>query len=226
MHRIKWLLRKAEQILQADGSIPLVKRGFPFVVRHFFRYFKYNQYYIYDYAVDDILKLNAADFMPKIDSFTLKIVSTNEESDELEAEGLEFRSQVINSRERLDKGAVAFCIFVDNTLVHIGWVVMTQQAKDSLDEPPYRVDFSERKGCTAGIWTSAGFRRKGLSSYGYMKRLRFMLHNGILIDRTAVNKRNVVGHEYQTRLSCSVCGEGRYLRVLWWRSWKERPLAQ
>lgn len=36
--------------------------------------------------------LKESDYIPKIDNFTLKIVSSNEEADKLEAEGFEFRS--------------------------------------------------------------------------------------------------------------------------------------
>jgi hypothetical protein len=85
--------------------------------------------------------------MPKIDDFALKIVSTNEEADELEAQGLEFRSQVLNARKRLDKGAIAFCIFVGKELANVSWVAMTLEAKNSLGQPPFRVDFSNNEAC-------------------------------------------------------------------------------
>jgi hypothetical protein len=58
------------------------------------RLFKHGTYFLYEYAIENIKDVREADFMPKIDNFTLKIVSTSDEADELEKEGLEFRSQV------------------------------------------------------------------------------------------------------------------------------------
>jgi len=222
MSRLAELRRRAKRIYQTEGLVSLVRQACAFFA---YCLFEHRTYYIYLGDTEDILALHEADFRPKIDAFVFKVVSSNEEADELEAHGYEFRSQVHNARKRLDSGAVAFCIFVDNELAHIGWVVMTQQAKDSLDEPPYRVDFSNKEGCAAGIWTNPKYRRKGLSSYGYMKRLRYMLDNGIVTDRTAINTLNIPGQEYQTKVSCSICAEGRYLRVLWWKWWKEKPLT-
>ena len=110
MSKLTELLRRGKRIFQDEGLISLVRRGFPFLAGQFFRF---ETYYLYEYAMEDIRKLNEADFMPKIHDFTFKMVSTNQEADELEANGLEFRSYVINARERLDKGAIAFCVFIE-----------------------------------------------------------------------------------------------------------------
>ncbi|MCK4723816.1 MAG: hypothetical protein KAT75_10945, partial [Dehalococcoidia bacterium] len=110
------LFKRAKRIYKTEGIAVLVRRAFSFV---FGRFFFYRAYYLYEQPIEDIGKLNDADFMPKINDFTLKIISTNQEADELEADGLEFRSQVGNARERLDSGAVAFCIFVGRELANI-----------------------------------------------------------------------------------------------------------
>jgi len=145
MSRLIVLLRRAKLIIRTEGVIPLIKRGFAFAI---WLCFQYRTYYIVEY---DLSKdWHEADFLPRIRNFALKIVSSNREADELEASGLEFRSHVINARERLDKGAIAFCIFVGSELAYIAWLAMSQQAKDVLDEPPFRVNFSDNEACWGG----------------------------------------------------------------------------
>jgi len=90
--------------------MPPVRRAFALVVGHFFQY---QTCYLCETDIQEILKeRNEADFLPRIHDFTLKIVSTNQQADELAADGLDFRSYVINARERLDKGTIAFYVFV------------------------------------------------------------------------------------------------------------------
>ena len=216
------LSRRAKQIYQTEGLRSLIRRGFAFLA---YCLFERQTYYLYADRTEGFLSLHEADFKPSIDGFILKVVSSNEEADELEAEGFQFRSHVQNSQQRLDKGAVAFCIFVGSELAHIAWAALSKEAQSSIGEPPYKVDFSNREGCTGDIWTNSEYRRMGLSSYVYTRRLRFMLNNGIVTNRTVANKRNVISQQYSAKVDSNMCGEGRYLRVLWWKSWKETPLS-
>ncbi len=75
MNRISWLLRRAKQIRQNEGLVPLVRRGFRFLAGCFF---VYGSYYVYETDIQEILKeRNEADCFPRIEDFTLRIVSTN-----------------------------------------------------------------------------------------------------------------------------------------------------
>ena len=221
MRRLTGLVESAKQIYRTDGFVSLVRRGFAFLA---YCLFERQTYYIYADLTEDLLALHEADFKPSIDGFILKIASSNEEADKLEAEGLQFRSHVHNARRRLDKGAVAFCIFIGSELAHIGWAALSKEAQSSIGEPPFKVDFSNKEGCTGDIWTNPKYGRMGLSSYSYMRRLRFMLNNGIVTNRTVANKRNVLSQWYATKIDSNVYGEGRHLRILWWKSWNENPL--
>ena len=58
--------------------------------------------------------------MPNTQNFTFKIVATNEQANKLAADGLEFRSYILNARRSLDKGAIVFCLFVGNELASKG----------------------------------------------------------------------------------------------------------
>jgi len=216
------LFKRAKDIYETEGIVALLRHASSFVIGHFFQY---QTYYVLERALENVRKLNEADFRPKIDHFDLKIVSTNQEADELEAYGLEFRSQIVKARKRLDKGAVAFCIFVGRELASIGWVAMTQKAKDSLNEPPYKVDFLNNEACATAVWTNPEYRRMGLHEYGVFKRHRFMLDHGVRTSRIIIAKWNIAFHTGSAKAGSQAYAEGRYLRILWWKSWRERPLS-
>jgi len=225
MNRIHWPLRRAKLILKTEGVIPLIRRGIPFLVRFVLvRFVRYRTCYLYEYATENVCKLNEADFMPKVNSFTLKIVSTNDEADELEKGGLEFRSHTVNARERLDNGVVAFCVFILNELASINWVAMTPEAKVSLLNPPYCVDFSKGEVCHSGVWTHPRYRRMGLASYVHYKVFQFLNNSGKLIDRCVIGVANTMAQSQYAKLRPNLYAEGHYLKILWWKWWKEKQL--
>jgi hypothetical protein len=169
---------------------------------------------------------NEEDVLPKVNDCTLRVVNGNQEAYELEAEGLEFRSYVSNAEERLEKGAIAFCFFVGQELAHIGWVALTQEAKDALGVPPYRVDFSNDEACSDSIWTNPKYRGMKFRTYGTFKRLEFLRAKGIKTKRTAIAKDNVASQKGRAMLSLpGPHAEGRYLRILWWKWWMEKQLT-
>ncbi len=216
------LLRRANRGYQARGSTSLARRGLAFV-----RYclFDYRSYYLYTEPVGPYADLNEADFLPRVDGFTAMIVSSNEEADELEACGLTFRAQIRNARRSLDSGAAASCLFVDKKLAHIGWAAFTREGQKSIGNPPFSVDYSNHEACSGGSWTHPEYRRLGLQRYSRLVLLRFMLQKGIRIKRAATAKNNPAAEEIRREYPLGLWGEGRYLRVLWWKSWKERPLS-
>ena len=215
--------RRAKTILRTEGLIPLVRRGFPFVLG---RCFQYGTYYLYEYATEDVRKLNEADFMPKIDNFTLKIVSSNEEADRLEAEGLEFRSHDLDSRKWLDKRALAFCVFIGLELANIRWIAMTEKAKAAFPEPYRSIDLANSRALGHGNWTNPNYRRTGLSTYVYLKTLQFLLGKGKVARRGATAKGNIIAQKAYAKLAPRIYAEAHYLKILWWKWWKEKPLEQ
>jgi len=224
INRLPLLLRRAKQIFQTEGLILLVRQGFPFLFSFFFRY---KRYYLYETDVQEILKeRNEADFLPRIDSFDFRIVHTNQEADELEAEGLEFRSQVNNARHRLDKGAVTFCIFVGQELAYYGWIATTEAAMKALGEPPLRVDFANNEACGADVWTNPKHRGKGLAPFADFKTYQFLQQIGRVVHRASTLTSNVSSQKAWAKLGHpKIHAEARYLKILWWKSWKEKPLT-
>lgn len=84
--RVMETVRRAKQILQTEGFLSLLRHVLSFLNRGCFQY---ETYYLYEHTLKE---RNEAEFMPKIQNFTFKIVSNNQQADELAADGLEFRS--------------------------------------------------------------------------------------------------------------------------------------
>jgi len=215
------LLRRAKQIFQTEGLIFLLRRGL-----EFFRVFQYGTYYLYENYPSEVLKgRTEADVMPRIQNFTFRVVSTNQQADELEDEGLEFRSQVTKAREKLDRGAIALCVFVERELGYIDWNAFTEEAKKMVDPLPYKVDFANNEICDGGAWTNPKYRRMGLSRYASFKEHQFLQEKGVVTNRYSIFMSNIASQRSVAKFGPRMYAEARYLRVLWWKFWKEKPLT-
>lgn len=219
IYRLTELFTRAKYIFQTEGLTPLLRRGFTFLAGYFFQY---GTLYLYEFTVKE---RNEADFLPRIRDFTFKVVTTNQQADELAADGLEFRSHVINARQRLDKGAIAFCVFIDGELASIGWVAMTEEAKKSLTRLPIQVGFSSNEAYTGGAETNPKYRGMGLAPYVVFKRLQFLKERGRVAVRAVVATNNIASQRLHARLGSKRYAEARYLKLLWWKSWREKPLT-
>jgi RimJ/RimL family protein N-acetyltransferase len=213
------MLGRARAILQREGLIQLIERGFDYARR---RLFLYGHYYIYEHTPEE---RNEADFMPRIQDFSFRIVRSNEEADELAAAiGCDFRRRFITTRKSLDKGAIAFCVFVDGEIAHIGLIAFSEEAKNTFDFIPYEVDFANNEVCTGGTETVDKYRGNGLMVYGYFKRFQFLREIGITTSRNAVNVNNIASQRAHARFGPKVYARIRYLKVLGWEFSKETPL--
>jgi hypothetical protein len=213
--RLRLLLERAIEIFQMEGLLPLLRRAFIFLIGYFCWY---QHYYLYEHTIR--LKYNA-DFSPKIHDFIFKIVTTNQQAEELAAAGFNFGSHHLNARGGLDKGAVAFCFFIDSELAHLGWVGMDEAAKNCFDSLPYRVDFAAKQACTGGTWSNPKYRGKGFMSYGYFKRFEFLRDRGFKSSRNAVDEGNIVSQKAHAKFGPKMYAKARYLRILGWKCWKE-----
>lgn len=214
------LFRRARHILQTEGLATLLWRTIKF------GFFRYETYYPCQYAPEDHRKFTEANFMPRTDNLAFKIISTNQEADKLEADGFEFRSHVEHARERLDKGAIAFCSFIDGEFADIGWIATNGEAARSLGPPPLKVNFDKNEAMVAGIGTMPKYRRMGLMLYNSFKRLEFCRQHGIVRVRVAVATKNAPSLSGTAKVGHEVYAKGYYARVLWWRFWREKPLPQ
>jgi len=218
------LLRRMRRMYKTEGGKYLLRVGIRFVAGLFFRY---ETYYLVEHTLEQTRQLDEKDFSPKTDHFEWKVVATNHEADDLEADGFEFRSYVyfFNARQALDKGATATCLFIDRELAHIGWVAMTSEAKDSLNEPLIGVNFSKKEGYSGGTWTNPKYRKLGLHRYGNLKRSLLLADKGATRLCGQIARQNTASLQTTIRFKpAMIYGEARYLKILWWRWWREKPL--
>jgi len=197
----------------------LLRRGFVFLAGYSFRY---ENYYLYEHTLEE---RDEADFLPKVQDFTFKIITTRQQADELVAAGIDFGSHALNEKGGLDKGAVAFCFFINGELAHLGWVAMNEEAKNTFVSLPYQVNFSGKQGCTGSSWTHPRYRGRGLMVYCYFKRLQFLWERGFRSSRNIVGMTNAISRRAQIRLGPRMYAKARYLKILWWDSWRETPLS-
>lgn len=216
------MFKKAKQIHQTQGLLKLLQQALTWLRVQFF---EYHAYYLYCLSLEDDPSIRDANPVPPLEDISYRIVSTNSEADEFEADGFEFHSITANAREKLESGAIATCVFVGKELANLGWVAMTQEAKDSLKSPPFEIDFSSGECWSSHVWAKSKYRRTGLLVHSDMKRRQFQLQQGVRVSKWAINKRNIPPQRLATRLSFQICGQGRYLSILWWNSWKEEPLT-
>jgi len=218
--RVTALFGRAKRVLQTEGLLPLLWQGLTLIASYFFRY---ETYYLYQHGLEE---MNEDDLMPRVENFTSKVITTNQEADALVADGYQFRYSDGIHRERLDKGAIACCIFVGRELAHITWVATTEEAQKSILDLPFRVDYSNNEAFMGGSITDAKYRRMGLMSYSHARRRRFLRGKGAIVSRSPVAKNNIASRGMVEKSGYNMYGEARHLKILWWKSWKEKPLTR
>jgi RimJ/RimL family protein N-acetyltransferase len=217
---VKIFAVRVSHILRHDGLATLLARALRYL---FDGIFQCGTFYIYQMTVKD---RNEAGFLPKIHDFTFQIVSTNEQAAGLAANGFDFRSYSIYAARRLDKGAIAYYIRIGHELAHVGWVARSEQAKNSFDPHPYRVEFADGEACTGGVQTFSKYEGLGLMTYGCYRRLEFLRELGINTSLSLVNINNIASRRVLAKFDAEIRARARYLKILWWQSWKETPLRR
>ena len=210
-------------ILREEGFVALIQRG----LRHLSQsVFRYGTYYLCEHSIE---QRNEDQFRPKIQDFAFRIVSSNEAADDLSKGGFEDIRRLpvmVDAGKCLDSGAIAFCFFVGQELAHIGWIALTQEAKDCFDILPYHVHFSNRQACTGGTVTLPKYRGNGFMKYGYWKRFQFLQEEGYCTTRNAVDRNNVAALQVHNKFNPKMYARARYLKVGFWHLWRELPLNE
>jgi len=210
------LYHRAKYILRSEGWWAFVRQGFSFVGNLFF---SYGNYYIYEKELspaDEEIK-----FKPKIDC-TLKVIVTPDELDKLIAQGYDFRK--MNFRPKLEKGALAFCFFVGQELATVTWVALNKTAKREIDYLPFKVNFEAGETLCGASFTDPSYRGKGLFSYAIAHRYSFLAKQGVKRVKFTKEVNNIASQKADARFHPVITSKGRYLKILWWQSWKESPM--
>ena len=212
------LYRRGKYILQHEGWLSFLKQGFSFVRNLFF---SYGNYYIYEKElnpIDEVIK-----FKPKIDC-TFRMVSSSDELDKLIAQGYNFKA--MNFKPKLEKGALAFCLFVGQEVAHVTWVAPNKEAKKEIDYLPFKVNIEIGEVCSGASLTDPTYRGKGLFSHTYSYIFSYLTRNGTIRDKFTIELGNVASQKALAKFNPIIISSGHHLKILWWHSWKEIPIEE
>lgn len=218
---VRALSARALAILRTEGPASMLRHTLTYGAFLSRRAIRYDRSYLYRH---DVNARDEKEFLPRLDSWDVRIIHSNAEADAVAAEGLEdLRKVFVHSRESLRQGAIAFCVYVEHALVHIGWLALTPRSKQRVDRLPYVVDFARGESCTGGTYTVPKFRGRGLMAYGYFLRFEYLRQLGYTSSRNAVRINNRASQKAHSRFGPEILGTGRFIRILQWQAWKETP---
>lgn len=91
---------------------------------------------------------------------------------------------------------------------------------------PCKVDFSKGEVYLGWVETNPRYRRLGLSMYVIIEKLELLKEMGKTTGKCIVERSNLASRNMTIKVGGKVYGEGRYLKILWWKSWREKPAVQ
>ncbi|MBM3156316.1 MAG: hypothetical protein FJ004_03410 [Chloroflexi bacterium] len=205
--------------MKTKGLYPFVKGVLEFIMSCFFIY---RRYWIYEISLPHASR---AECKPKLDNCDLRVIESVTQLKDLVAQGFQFGIYSVRLEDDVDKGAVVFCIFVEKKIAFIRWVVTTEASMKRMCGIPYPVDFLNKEVYLSWSETSPQYRRAGLFAYSYFKLAEFFVRKGKIIAKALVDKNNLSVLKAAAKVDGKLWGEGRYLKVLWWKSWHEKPMV-
>ena len=209
-------------VLKHEGVKSLVSRGFGFLLHCLFMF---ENYYVVVVDYKDVGKEVESDYLPRIDDHCWRIISTNQEADELIADGFELGAYELNLRLSLDKGAVAVCNFVGKELAHYSCLADNPRGKEAVDPRPFNVDFENGQIVIGRALTVPKFRRLYLRKYnGYVLR-KYCWGRGVTGSKYSlqVNNYPALANAAQPpdKLIVSRC---QFTKILWFKYLKEMEM--
>jgi hypothetical protein len=164
-------------------------------------------------------------FKPGFNEFTLKIVTNEQQMDDLVKSGFNFLSHLEKAKYRISQGAAACFIFAGKELASMEWVATNPRAKAAIDIYPCQVLYKANEAYAGGVWTNQKYRGKGLHLYAYYKIYDFLRERGIKSVKSIVEINNTAALKAHARFAPEEIIEGKahYLRILGLQFWKETP---
>ena len=214
-------IARSRTLVREEGFLSLVRHSLAFARVLSRRLYRRRDVFLYRHH---LVERDGSAFQPRLEQFVLHVVDSNAIADELASSGYEdFRQLFLLSASYLSRGAIAFCVYVNRRLVHIGWLATTATAKQCVDPFPFAVAFDRGEACTGGTYTIPSFRGKGLMAYGYYERFEYLRKLGYTSSRNSVEVNNVSSHRAHSKFSPEILGTARFRRVLFWSRWTEHP---
>ena len=218
---LKSLIIRMRAVSREEGLTSIFKRGFKYLVH---RVFSQVTYYLKECPIQE-LEIDPDKFLPNIPNLTYRFIRTNREADEITNKFKDFRLYYLNSRERLDKGAIAFCIYIGQEPAYICWIAMNEPAKATFDDVPCRIDFTNGEVFAGGEMTIPKYRRKGLKKYGVHLRDLFLKEMGVIKKRSAISVNNDASLKAAIGRKNRIYAKVLYIKLFWWKFYKEIPIS-
>jgi hypothetical protein len=204
----------------------LIMRYFKSIKSSVFYYFSWEKryFYLYKSVFGKFKEINESDITPKINNLNFVVVRSTQQLEELALAGFEISMDKSETICRLEKGAIAFLIFVDKELAFRGWSALTTQSKATINLCPYKVDFTNHEACIGGAWTNPKYRGKGLFTYEAYKRQQFLEEIGVQVTRCVVESNNSISQKVHARFNDVLYAKSRYFRIFGLQFWNEIPI--
>lgn len=212
------LFQRGIYVLQKEGLGSFLGQFFSYLTGFFYRR---GSYYIYEKPLS---KKEQFTFTSKLAKVEVKIITTLEEFKQLGSKGYDFKAMLF--KERLKKKAVAFCAFVNKELAHVTWVAFNEEAKNEVDNMPFKLKFQAKEACSGASFTNPKFRGKGLLSYIYAVIFPYLVQRGINKDKYTIKVNNIPSQKAMNKFNHVIIGQGHYLKILWWEFWREEPVKE
>jgi len=218
---LKSMIARMKAVFREEGLTSLLKRGFRYLVH---RVFSQVIYYLNESPIQE-LGIDLDDFLPNIPDLTYQFIRTNREADEVANKFKDFRLYFLNSRERLDSGAIALCIYIGQEPAYICWIAMNESAKATFGDVPCHMDFNNREAFVGGEVTILKYRRKGIKTYGVHLRDLFLKEMGVTKKRSAISVRNDANLKATIGRKNMIYAKALYIKLFCWKFWKEVPIS-
>jgi GNAT superfamily N-acetyltransferase len=219
---IRLLVKRAFTLLKKEGPGQLLRQFLAFARYLWHRWFLRRTVYLYEHT---FVARDRSNFLPRLESWELRVMTSNEDADRVAAEGFDdYREAFVFAHRSLDAGAVAFCVYVEKELAHVGWLAVDAKGKSVVDKFPFHVAFEQGQACTGGTYTMPKYRGKGLMPYGYYERFEYLRARGFTSSRNSVAVDNVSSQKAHTKFNPTIYAIGRYRKFLWWTSWRTEEL--
>jgi len=201
--RVKQRLSKARLILHEEGRLALFKKALVLLKQT-----------LWSYSCNDIYEsaLDPPPVVCKVNDLVLRLVTSQKEFEQIENDYLIGEGfNIAREKEILRLGAVLYCAFVGNELVHRTQIFIGREAHEI-----YPFSFAMPFGHTVGLawFTATKYRREGIHVYTQSRVLQYLRQKGILRAQGVLNKDNIAIRDSLIKIDYYLYDEGCRLRLL------------
>jgi hypothetical protein len=212
---ISSLAARVSLIIRIEGWAAFLNQAFSYCRG---RVFSFGTYYLYEKNIH--FTAESPGSKPRVEC-EFKLISDINQLNSLVSEG--YDPKVRSFIWKLEKGALAFCIFVHKELASVTWVGFDMQAKREIDNLPFTVEFKMGEVCSGASFTQPAFRGLELLRYTYLHIFNYLIQRQVTKDKFSINVKNTASQSAHAKLGFVIAGKWRYLKILGWENWKQRP---